>query len=111
MAGFQLSLDDYGTGGSNFELLRLCPFTELKIDGSIIRSAATEAIAYRFLESAVAMAGELDIEVVAEGVETEAQLELARQVGVRSIQGFLLSMPCPADETTGLIAHLSTLKG
>ena len=98
MAGFGLSLDDFGTGASNFEVLRLCPFTEIKMDGSIMRAAAAEPIARHFLESSVAMARELEIEVVGEGVETEAQLELARNFGVETIQGFLFSMPVPASD-------------
>jgi EAL domain-containing protein (putative c-di-GMP-specific phosphodiesterase class I) len=97
MAGFHLSVDDFGTGSSNFELLRLCPFSELKIDRSVIRSAATEPIARHFIASAVAMAAELNIAVVGEGIETEAQLALARQNGIDIIQGFLFSLPVPAD--------------
>lgn len=93
MAGFELSLDDYGTGVSNFELLRLCPFTELKIDGTVMRSAPNEPIARRFIQSAVAMARDLDMTVVGEGIETEAQLATARQLGVTTIQGFLFSRP------------------
>jgi len=98
MKGFQLSLDDYGTGGSNFELLRLCPFTEVKIDGSVMRSALEEPLARRFLESAVGMAAEIGLEVVGEGVETPAQLAIARECGVEVIQGFLFSRPEPADQ-------------
>lgn len=98
MVGFQLSLDDYGTGGSNFELLRLCPFTEIKIDGSVIRAAASEPIAHKFLDSAVAMASDLGLNVIGEGIETAAQLDLARQSGIAVIQGYLFSRPTPADD-------------
>ncbi|MDP3896164.1 MAG: EAL domain-containing protein, partial [Mesorhizobium sp.] len=104
MAGFNLSLDDYGTGVSNFELLRLCPFTELKIDGSVMRSAPTEPIARRFIQSAVAMAHDLDMTVVGEGIETEAQLSTARQLGVTTIQGFLFSRPVSFE---GMLRELS----
>lgn len=103
MFGFQLSLDDYGTGGSNFELLRFCPFTEVKIDGSVIRAAADEPIARTFLISAVAMASDLGLKVVCEGVETAVQLELARQSGIGVIQGFLFSRPQPAPDMLRLL--------
>ncbi len=97
ITGFDLSLDDYGTGVSNFELLRLCPFTEIKIDGTVIRSALNEPVSRHFLQGAMAMAAELGMEVVCEGIETEAQLELARRHGVTIIQGFLFSKPMPAE--------------
>ena len=96
MKGFGLSIDDYGTGYSSMQQLSRVPFTELKIDGSVMRSAGSEAIARRFLDTAVAIAHELDLEVVAEGVETEMQLHLAAEHGVDVIQGFLFSVPSPA---------------
>jgi EAL domain-containing protein (putative c-di-GMP-specific phosphodiesterase class I) len=105
MAGFQLSLDDYGTGGSNYELLRLCPFTELKIDASIIRSAAREPHTKRFLDAAVAMAKDLGLTVIAEGVETVAQLELASRSGISIIQGFLFAKALNAAEAHRLIVE------
>ncbi|HEV7254711.1 MAG TPA: EAL domain-containing response regulator [Mesorhizobium sp.] len=109
MKGFQLSLDDYGAGGSNFELLRLCPFTEVKIDGSVMRSAAEEPVARRFLESTVGMAAELKLELVGEGVETPAQLAVARECGVDVIQGFLFSRPEPADQVRQRLEPLPAL--
>lgn len=103
MAGFELSLDDYGTGSSNYELLRLCPFTELKIDASIVQSASREPMSKRFLEVATAMARDLDMRVIAEGVETAAQLEFVWKAGIRLVQGFLFSRALPADEVCDLL--------
>lgn len=103
MAGFELSLDDYGTGSSNYELLRLCPFTELKIDATIIQSAAREPHSKKFMDVAVAMARDLDLSVVGEGVETVAQLETAWKAGVRIIQGFLFSKALTAAEAHRLV--------
>jgi EAL domain-containing protein (putative c-di-GMP-specific phosphodiesterase class I)/ActR/RegA family two-component response regulator len=103
MAGFELSLDDYGTGSSNYELLRLCPFTELKIDASIIRSAAREPYSKRFLDTAVAMAKDLGLAVIAEGVETVAQLELCSKAGISIIQGFLFARALNASEAHRLV--------
>lgn len=103
MAGFELSLDDYGTGCSNYELLRLCPFTELKIDASIIQSAWLEPHSRTFMDVAVAMAKDLGMTVVGEGVETVAQLEMARKSGIRIIQGFLFSKALSAAEVHRLV--------
>jgi EAL domain-containing protein (putative c-di-GMP-specific phosphodiesterase class I) len=103
MAGFDLSLDDYGTGSSNYELLRLCPFTELKIDASIVQSAAREPNSKTFMEVAVAMAKDLDMTVVGEGVETVGQLETAWKSGIRVIQGFLFSKAMTAAEAHRLL--------
>jgi EAL domain-containing protein (putative c-di-GMP-specific phosphodiesterase class I) len=109
IAGFELSLDDYGTGGSNFEILRLCPFSELKIDGPILRTAVTEPVARRFVESAVQMARDLSMEVVAEGVESPAHLDLVRQLGIDVVQGFLLCRPMPAAEMLARITRVQPL--
>lgn len=103
MAGFELSLDDYGTGSSNYELLRLCPFSELKIDASIVQSAAREPHSKRFMDVAAAMAKDLDMTVIAEGVETVAQLEMAWRSGVRIVQGFLFSKALAAAEAHRLV--------
>jgi EAL domain-containing protein (putative c-di-GMP-specific phosphodiesterase class I) len=103
MAGFDLSLDDYGTGSSNYELLRLCPFTELKIDASIVQSASREPHSRTFMEVAVQMARDLGMTVVGEGVETVGQLETAWKSGVRVIQGFLFSKALTASEAHRLI--------
>lgn len=96
--GLQLSIDDYGTGGSNFELLRHCPFSELKIDGSVMRSAADERVASRFVRSTVATARDLNLEVIGEGVETCGQLEAAKANGIQVIQGYVFSRPLPAEK-------------
>jgi EAL domain-containing protein (putative c-di-GMP-specific phosphodiesterase class I) len=103
IAGFELSLDDFGTGASNYELLRLCPFNELKVDASIIKSAAREVHSRQFLDVAVAMAKSLGMTVIAEGVETVSQLEVAKQSGIRIIQGFLFSEALTAAEAHRLI--------
>lgn len=97
MAGFGLSLDDYGTGTANYALLRLCPFSELKIDKSIVQSAITDRVSGLFLQTAVAMASDLGMEVVAEGVETLDQLRMVEQAGVPVVQGFIYSPAVPAE--------------
>lgn len=107
MKGFELSIDDYGTGMSNFELLRLCPFTELKLDGTVIRAAAGEFAPRRFSEATVAIARDLGLAVIAEGVETQEQLELVLSLGIGVVQGFFFSRPCPAPD---MLERLDTQK-
>lgn len=103
MAGFGLSLDDYGTGGSNFEMLRLCPFTELKIDMSIIQSMEHDPLSRQFVETTVNFAQSLDIRLVAEGIETEAQFEIVKAQGVGIVQGYLFSKALSRDAFASLL--------
>ena len=103
MSGFELSLDDYGTGGSNFEILRLCPFTELKIDGVLLRSAVDELVSQRFVASAIGMASDLGLHVVGEGIETREQCVFAQRAGIEVIQGFWFSRPMPAEEMSAML--------
>lgn len=93
MTGFQLSLDDYGTGASNFDLLRQCPFTELKFDRSLIAGSVQDAITRRFVQSSAELARDLDLETVAEGVENHAELGVVLEAGIRKVQGFLFARP------------------
>ena len=97
MAGFKLSLDDYGTGTANYALLRFCPFSELKIDKSIVQTAVSDRVSRRFIDTSVAMAADLGMEVVAEGVETPDQLRMVLDAGIAIVQGFIYSPAVPAE--------------
>jgi EAL domain-containing protein (putative c-di-GMP-specific phosphodiesterase class I)/ActR/RegA family two-component response regulator len=88
MRGFGLAIDDYGTGYSTLQQLTRIPFTELKVDQSFVRTATSRRASRAVLESSVEMAAKLGIPAVAEGVETDAQLELVRELGCRTIQGW-----------------------
>jgi EAL domain-containing protein (putative c-di-GMP-specific phosphodiesterase class I) len=105
IAGFGLSLDDYGTGMSNYDILRLCPFTELKIDRSVVQSTTHDALACGFIGNCVAIARALKLKVVAEGVETAEQLEAVRRLGVDLVQGFYFSLPMPAGSYADLMRN------
>ena len=96
MAGFGVSIDDYGTGSANFALLRLCPFSELKVDRSIVQACVYDRISRRFLENTATTAKDLGMAVVAEGVETTEELAIVREAGIRIVQGYLYSKPLPA---------------
>jgi len=96
--GAKLSIDDFGTGYSSLSYLHKFPLDELKIDRSFImeiRSADDQAAV---VIAIIAMAHGLGLSVVAEGVETEAQLEFLRRHGCEEFQGYLKSKPVPADD-------------
>ncbi len=103
MAGFGLALDDYGTGMSNYDVLRLCPFTELKIDRSVVQAATHDALACGFIGNCVAIGRTLNLKIVAEGVETEEQATAMRRLGVNIIQGYLYSHPLTSEAYAGLM--------
>ena len=93
LKGVSLSIDDFGTGYSSMDQLRRIPFSELKIDQGFVRGAARDPMARSILESSVDMARKLNLVTVAEGVETEEELELVRGLGCDLVQGFLIARP------------------
>ena len=105
LKGFGLSIDDFGIGYSSFEQLGRIPFTEMKLDRSFVNRGTQDSAARAILESSMAMAQKLELTTVAEGVETEAELELMRDLGCDNVQGYLIARPMPADE---LIRWLGT---
>ena len=96
MKGFGLSIDDYGTGYSSMQQLTRIAFTELKIDQSFVTNAAKQESAKVILESSLDMARKLNITAVAEGVETQADWNLLRQLGCGLAQGYFIAKPMEA---------------
>lgn len=107
LKGFGLSIDDYGTGYSSIAQLHRLPFTELKIDGSFVRAAAHDPRAYAIFESSVNLARKLDVLSVAEGIETEAELTIARALGCEVVQGFYFSKALPGSTLTDWLRNAS----
>ena len=103
MAGFGLAIDDYGTGMANYDILRLCPFTELKIDRSVVQAATHDALACGFIGNCASIARELSMTVVSEGVETAEQAEAMRRLGVDVIQGYFFSKPLDAAQYRAIL--------
>ena len=94
--GVQLSVDDFGTGYSSLAYLKNLPIDTLKIDQSFVRDIVAGAPDHRVLARAIISIGHsLDLKVVAEGVETEAQLEYLRKHGCDEVQGYYFSEPVP----------------
>lgn len=98
LKGFGLSIDDFGIGYSSFEQLGRIPFTELKLDRSFVNRGTHDVAARAILESSMDMARKLGLSTVAEGVETEAELELIRSLGCDRVQGYYVAKPMPLDE-------------
>lgn len=98
LTGVGLALDDFGTGYSSLTELYRMPFTELKLDRTIVTDAASLDEAAVFMRAITRLAHDLSVGVCAEGVETQAELECVTAAGCDFVQGSLLAEPCgPAD--------------
>ena len=95
--GVQISMDDFGTGYSSLGALRKLPIDELKIDQSFVRDIVTDSDDAAIIATIIAMGRSLNLRVLAEGIEDDAQLALLRDQGCHLVQGFLMSRPLTAD--------------
>ena len=101
--GFRISIDDFGTGYATFERLRHIPFAELKIERAIVHGCAEDAALRKICRAAVELGHGFEAKVVAEGVETRADLDAVRQLGFDLAQGYLFSPPLPAERMRALL--------
>lgn len=101
--GIQMSLDDFGTGYSSLAYLKQLPLSELKIDQSFVRDLQVDKADGEIAATIIAMAKNLNLDVVAEGVEEESQLRFLRQHGCTIFQGYYFHKPMPSEELTKLL--------
>ncbi|RYE50794.1 MAG: EAL domain-containing protein, partial [Rhizobiaceae bacterium] len=106
--GITIALDDFGTGYSSLSYLNALPFNKLKIDRSFVADIATNPRSLRLLANVARLGRDLDLTVIAEGVETQAQLEtMLAHTDIQQVQGYYFSRPLPARDITELIGRLN----
>lgn len=103
--GVSLSIDDYGTGQSSLAYLKNLPVHEVKVDRSFVSGIVTDRGDAAIVRSTLALAHELGLRVVAEGIEDQATLELLGSWGCDTVQGYHLSRPLSEDAFTGWLAR------
>jgi diguanylate cyclase (GGDEF)-like protein/PAS domain S-box-containing protein len=102
--GVRLAIDDFGTGYSSLSYLKRFPVDAVKVDRAFVDGLGGDPHDSALVAAIVAMASALNLEVTAEGVETQGQLDSLMRLGCRRAQGFYLARPMPAEQMTALIA-------
>jgi EAL domain-containing protein (putative c-di-GMP-specific phosphodiesterase class I) len=108
MNGFPLSIDDFGTGYSSLEQLRRVPFSEMKIDRAFVHRANESPKARTILQSSANLGRNLGVSVVAEGAETQEDLEMLREIAVDFVQGYAIARPMAAEQVLQWCASWTT---
>jgi len=106
--GIELSIDDFGTGYSSLAYLQKMPLDILKIDQSFIRDIETDSNDAAIVDTIISMANHLDLKVIAEGVETQYELDFLQEKGCLLYQGYLFSKPVANDQFKILLKNKST---
>lgn len=102
--GVGISLDDFGTGYSSLSYLQFLPLTTLKIDKSFIANITKDkSVEYDITDAIVHLVNKLGVDTIAEGVETDEQLEIIKRIQCKTIQGFLTGRPMPGKDCEGMI--------
>jgi diguanylate cyclase (GGDEF)-like protein/PAS domain S-box-containing protein len=103
VVGVTLSLDDFGTGFSSLSYLKRLPLNQVKIDRSFVRDITTDNSDAVMVKAIIDMAKSFELDVIAEGVETEAQLAFLLENGCKAFQGYLFSQPVPIEKFEELL--------
>jgi EAL domain-containing protein (putative c-di-GMP-specific phosphodiesterase class I) len=104
-AGVNIAIDDFGTGYSSLSYLRQLPITALKIDRSFVADMLTDQQDSTIVRSTIALAHNLSLNVIAEGVEDEETLAMLRAMGCDQAQGFVLCRPQPMEQLIDWLAE------
>ncbi|HLF41400.1 MAG TPA: EAL domain-containing protein, partial [Acidimicrobiia bacterium] len=102
--GVKLAIDDFGTGYSSLSYLRRFPVDKIKIDRSFVSGPGHDGQQWSIVSAIIGMARALDLLVLAEGIETDDQLERLRALGCQYGQGYLFSRPLTAEILSDLVA-------
>ncbi|MEJ1965216.1 MAG: EAL domain-containing protein [Gammaproteobacteria bacterium] len=105
--GSRIFIDDFGTGFSNLAYLKFLPVDVMKIDRGFVRGVADDAA---IVESIIRMATQLQLQVIAEGVEGPATANRLRAMGCRYAQGHYFNKPMPAAQYTGLLVQIQATR-
>ena len=113
LLGIEIAIDDFGTGFANIQALKEFPYTELKIDQSFIRGMTHDPFSQETVRAAVTLGRQMNMRLMAEGVETAEEWEFVRQRGVDEVQGYYIARPMPEEEfvafcrkNDGVVEHL-----
>ena len=96
--GIEFALDDFGTGYASFRYMQALPISKIKIDKFFIQSLTTHKQTQQLVEGMIQFGKSMALFVIAEGVETEEQLNLLKKLGVDAVQGFYTGAPITADK-------------
>jgi len=105
LLGIRLSIDDFGTGYSSFDYIRKLPLDKIKLDKSFIKDIPMDTSSTAIVKTILAMAEEMQLDVVAEGVENKDQIEFLRANHCQFFQGFYFSKPKPEDQFIPNLHH------
>jgi EAL domain-containing protein (putative c-di-GMP-specific phosphodiesterase class I) len=107
--GMQISVDDFGTGYSSLSYLANFPVDQVKIDKSFIQKISLGARHEALIEAIVSMSRALDLSIVAEGVETEVELDFIKKQNIEAVQGYYFYKPMPKADFFALLAKQSRI--
>jgi diguanylate cyclase (GGDEF)-like protein/PAS domain S-box-containing protein len=106
--GVQISIDDFGTGYSSLNYLHRLPIDSLKVDRSFVNQIQTDKRNHQMVETIVRLSHQLELDAIAEGIETQQQLERLQQLGYTLGQGYFFSKPLSCEMVDTLLAHHSS---
>jgi EAL domain-containing protein (putative c-di-GMP-specific phosphodiesterase class I) len=111
LSGLKLAIDDFGTGYSSLAQLRRLPFSQIKIDRSLVTNCQQSRRAMQIIATVVDLARNMGLHSIAEGVETPSDLDAVANLGCDKAQGYLISRPLPADRLAAWLADWPVAAG